>query len=83
MMQNHTSGLEEIVALWGFEKDIAILPFGTSLINHTWKVTTGTGDYILQRINQQVFHNPQAIAQNISLSSFSKPHAAEKFMKVL
>lgn len=65
-MQDRTLPLKEISSAWGFEKDAIITPFGSGLINHTWKVTHETGNYILQRINQQVFRNPHAIAQNIS-----------------
>lgn len=77
-MQNVYLVPEQIKAAWGFEKDTRVIPFGNGLINHTWKVTNGTQEYILQKINQQVFHNPQAIAQNISSISryFSRqaPH---------
>lgn len=66
MMQDQHAGLTEIAAQWEFEKESTITPFGSGLINHTWKVSTGKQDYILQRINQHVFRNPQAIAQNIS-----------------
>jgi Ser/Thr protein kinase RdoA (MazF antagonist) len=42
-------------------------PFGSGLINHTWKVT-GDGElYILQCINKNVFKLPQAIADNLVL----------------
>lgn len=43
--------------------------FGSGLINHTWKVTANGHEYILQRINQIVFNNPEAIAYNINLVS--------------
>jgi Ser/Thr protein kinase RdoA (MazF antagonist) len=35
------------------------------LINHTWKVTFERRNFILQRINQNVFRKPPEIAQNI------------------
>jgi len=34
-------------------------------INHTWKVSNGSGSYILQRINDAVFQHPGDIAENI------------------
>ncbi|WP_046369835.1 phosphotransferase enzyme family protein [Flavihumibacter petaseus] len=40
-------------------------PYGSGLINTTWRVFTGSQDYILQRINQQVFRDPQKIADNV------------------
>ncbi len=42
-----------------------IQPFGTGLINNTWKITDGDNEYILQRINTNVFRKPEAIAENI------------------
>jgi len=40
--------------------------FGTGLINHTWVIKTPNKKYILQRINQNVFKDPQAIDSNIT-----------------
>jgi Ser/Thr protein kinase RdoA (MazF antagonist) len=37
------------------------------LINRTWLVNDGTGDYILQKINQNVFKEPVNISDNIEL----------------
>lgn len=44
-----------------------IIPFGTGLINNTWKIETNTANrhFILQRINTSVFRNPESIAHNI------------------
>lgn len=42
-------------------------PFGSGLINHTWKVTTPAETFILQKLNQHVFHEPAAIACNLRL----------------
>ncbi len=39
--------------------------FGSGLINTTWRVHSGSQDYILQKINQQVFRDPQKIADNL------------------
>lgn len=49
------------------EKAAEIIPFGSGLINHTWKVITPEKAYILQQINQAVFKDPFAIAHNIKL----------------
>jgi len=49
------------------ENECAIRAFGTGLINHTWKVSTAGNEYILQRINDQVFRQPLLIAENMSL----------------
>ena len=52
--------------------------FGTGLINHTWIVNTPNGKYILQRINQNVFKDPQAIDANITaIDKYLKHHFPE------
>src|ERR1041384_3797456 len=43
--------------------------FGSGLINHTWKVKKDGKFYVLQRINQQVFRDPNAIAFNINFTA--------------
>ena len=45
----------------------SVQPFGSGLINHTWKINTSEGQprYILQKINTAVFKHPSAIAFNI------------------
>lgn len=43
----------------------SIAPFGSGLINHTWKISCGNEQYILQRINTAVFKSPQDIADNL------------------
>lgn len=44
------------------------IPFGTGLINHTWKISCKSREekYILQKINESVFKQPQHIAENIA-----------------
>ena len=44
-------------------------PFGTGLINHTWKVSNDRDKryFLLQRINSSVFKHPENIANNIRL----------------
>ena len=56
-----------ILAAYGLVADeCTIQPFGSGLINTTWKVTCADKSYILQRINHQVFKKPALIAENIS-----------------
>ncbi|MXV16312.1 phosphotransferase enzyme family protein [Hufsiella ginkgonis] len=47
--------------------EYTIEPFGTGLINATWKIsrTDGERSFILQRINTAVFNNPGQIAENV------------------
>ncbi len=58
--------LQPILDEYGLKgDDIETKPFGTGLINHTWRVSDGKKEFILQRINQQVFKTPSDIAANI------------------
>lgn len=59
--------LEEILTLYGInavESDIKL--FGDGLINRTWKVSNGSAEYILQKVNDTVFKKPLDIDYNIS-----------------
>lgn len=58
----------DILKLFGLF-DAKCETFGTGLINHTWKVYTEDGNYILQKINDHVFKQPKDIAHNIRLVS--------------
>jgi Ser/Thr protein kinase RdoA (MazF antagonist) len=44
------------------------VPFGSGLINHTWKIGNNGNTYILQRINHTIFKTPEAIAYNIKIT---------------
>lgn len=59
---------ENILPLYSLNSDeTTVNPFGDGLINHTWKVTAGNQNYILQRVNTDVFKNPSAIDGNLRL----------------
>ena len=45
--------IQEVLQAYGFEK-FQYEPFGTGLINGTWKISTPDGNYILQKINLPV-----------------------------
>ncbi|MEA3337096.1 MAG: aminoglycoside phosphotransferase family protein [Chloroflexota bacterium] len=66
-----TADLPEIVAHFRFEGDLTDgLPYGFGHINDTYAVGFRQADgsyrrYILQRINQQVFRDPDAIMENM------------------
>lgn len=64
--------LSEILQSFGFdEKSVSVEGFGSGLINNTWMVANSGSDYILQRINHNVFKEPEAIAENIdSIGSY-------------
>jgi len=40
--------------------------FGNGLINHTWKVSASEGEFILQKVNTDVFSNPRDISLNMA-----------------
>lgn len=53
-------------------------PLVSGLINRTWKVTTPTAAYILQRVNDHVFKDPWKLAQNLHrLGDFLRQHHPE------
>jgi Ser/Thr protein kinase RdoA (MazF antagonist) len=68
-----------ILEAYGLPEDqCSIRPFGTGLINHTWKISHGADSYILQRINDSVFHQPSLIADNMeSLAAYLQTHHPE------
>lgn len=45
------------------------IPFGAGHINDTFKITTLSKSFILQRINQEVFKDPAAVMRNIAATS--------------
>ncbi len=64
---------EKILSLYGLSPNAAITPFGSGLINNTWKISDEKEDYILQRINDEVFKKPWNISDNIeSIGEFLK-----------
>jgi Ser/Thr protein kinase RdoA (MazF antagonist) len=59
---------EFVLPAYGFDKETSLMePFGSGLINSTWKVTASGNSFILQRVNDAVFREPEAIADNIRL----------------
>ena len=60
---------DQIFKNFGFGVNTEIKPFGSGLINNTWLISDGADDYILQRINHNVFKQPANIATNIRLIS--------------
>lgn len=58
--------LDQILEQFGINTlNCQIEKFGSGLINSTWKIS-GEKDYILQRINTDVFKQPEVIAENLS-----------------
>lgn len=62
--------LDTVLQAYGFSRaSHNVQPFGTGLINSTWKVEDiNTGEaFILQKINHHVFKKPNDIAENVRL----------------
>lgn len=61
--------LQDVFNAFGItENTSSAVPFGSGLINHTWKIGTNGNSFILQRINYKIFKNPDAIAHNIRVT---------------
>jgi Ser/Thr protein kinase RdoA (MazF antagonist) len=78
--------LEQILQEYGLDfPKLEITPFGSGLINNTWKVNRQDADlsYILQRINHNVFKKPEDIANNVRLigSYLAKHHPNYFFVR--
>ena len=57
-----------------------VKPFGSGLINYTLKVSGIGDDYILQKINTNIFKSPDSITKNLSLiQSYLKRNAPDYF----
>ncbi len=46
-------------------EDMRSEPFGSGLINSTWRIYNKQSEYILQKINTTVFRDPNFIAENV------------------
>jgi Ser/Thr protein kinase RdoA (MazF antagonist) len=58
--------LDAVLEVFGFDPTKTdIKPLGEGLINHTYILQSGNNDFVLQKINTEVFKNPAAIAHNI------------------
>lgn len=71
--------LESVLPAFGLTDEYKkVETFGSGLINNTWKVTAKGSEYILQRINEIVFNDPETIAFNINLvAEYLKTHHPE------
>ena len=62
------SELQDIVAGFAVEGKIgAVEPLGQGLINRSYRVRVGGRDWVLQRINGEVFPHPERIMANLQL----------------
>jgi Ser/Thr protein kinase RdoA (MazF antagonist) len=59
--------IESILKTYGISEVNGVEPLTSGLINRTWKITCGDKQYILQRINDNVFKNPHQLGDNIRM----------------
>ena len=75
--------LQKVLQTYGLDfSTLEVKPFGSGLINNTWKVSRQDNDtsYILQRINHHVFKSPEDIAHNVrSIGSYLAAHHPDYF----
>ena len=64
-----SSILRSVLTEFDIGEKAGLQSFGTGLINNTWLVIDAPNKFILQRINDSVFKDPEAIASNIELIS--------------
>lgn len=61
--------LQPVFNAFGLSENIhKAVPFGSGLINHTWKINNGHKAFILQQINHNVFKDPESIAYNVNIT---------------
>ena len=59
---------DPVLSMYGLdESKCSVTAFGNGLINHTWKISCENKDFLLQKINQQVFKTPEDIMDNFRL----------------
>jgi hypothetical protein len=66
----------QVLSFYGLvDTKCSVTPFGNGLINHTWKIICGKKEFLLQKINQQIFRTPLDIMYNCRLlSDYFKTH---------
>lgn len=58
--------IQQILSAYNLqEKQFEVQPISFGLINQTWRLKNSHEDYILQRINDNVFKQPLEIASNL------------------
>ena len=69
--------VENVLKIYGINPHQSeIVSLRSGLINNTWKVSSGGKEYIVQRINDQVFRKPLEVAANIRMiDAYLKEHS--------
>jgi len=72
--------LDEVLSAYGISTTAKTQPHGSGLIHNTWKITDGSNQFVLQRINHHVFKQPEYIAHNIeAIASWLKANHPDYF----
>jgi len=78
--------IDQVLSDYGLEERKCIVTtFGNGLINHSWKIIFGVKEFLLQKINRQVFKKPLDIMDNFRLLSeyFKSRHPDYLFVSPL
>src|SRR5260221_3228419 len=59
--------IEQILSDYNLPQTQLKEPITNGLINQTWRIKNSSGDFILQRINHEIFKDPSAIAANLRM----------------
>ena len=72
--------IEEVLPAYGCSPNSIVIAFGNGLINDTWKVEDGSKNYILQKINTDIFKHPEFISENVhSIANYLSVHHQDYF----
>ncbi len=75
--------IEQVLEGFGLNgKTAECKPFGNGLINNTWKVSGSEGEFILQKINTNVFSSPKEISANLVMIKDYLDHVAPEYLFV-
>jgi Ser/Thr protein kinase RdoA (MazF antagonist) len=71
--------IQDVLTKFGLNSNTStIKPFGSGLINTTWRVVAAEQQYILQKVNHEVFRRPMDIDDNIrSIANYLNEHHSD------
>ena len=83
MQQDHRSGLAYLLAGFAVDGPVGpIEPLGKGLINLSFRVSAGGRDWVLQRLNGEVFAHPERIMANLRLLAGHGAQASALGLKI-
>ncbi len=84
MNSNTDPNLNTVLKKFGIDSNSSIYSFGSGLINHTWKIDLEQENaLILQKINENVFKDPENISYNIGyIAGYLKNHFPNYFLPI-